>query len=256
MGGHMRPRTSWAKSFWRLASNFLWPPRSLISGERGEGAGPVSPAEFSQLTFISPPICDACGLPMPLDLGPEARCAPCVARPPRWQRARAALVYDEIARRPVLDLKRSGRRDGLATLAGWMVLAGGELLEDADLLVPVPLHYTRLVVRSFNQAVWLAAAISRRSGVPAIPDLLIRRRRTPTQAGLSGRGRRRNVAGAFVVRRSRIAAVKGRRIVLIDDVLTSGATASACVRALIAAGASAVDVLVLARVVRETDVTI
>ena len=129
---------------------------------------------------------------MELDLGPGAQCAPCIARPPRWDRARAALVYEAASRRIVLDLKRSGRRDGLHVMTGWMHRAGGQLVAEADLIVPVPLHYTRLVSRGFNQSAWLAQGIA----------------------------------------------------------------LSACTRALKQAGARQVDVLVLARVVRETDVTI
>lgn len=195
---------------------------------------------------------------MPLDYrtGDETWCGVCIARPPRWDRARAALIYDDISRRPVLDLKRAGRRDGLDTLCGWMRQAGGALIDEADVLVPVPLHYTRLVMRGFNQSGWLAQAIGTETGRRVAVDALVRTRRTPSQAGLAGRARRRNVSGAFKVRPSRLAALKDKRVLLVDDVLTTGATLSACTRALKRAGARHVDVLVLARVVRETDVTI
>ena len=195
---------------------------------------------------------------MPLDYrtGDETRCPVCIARPPKWDRARAALIYDDISRRPVLDLKRAGRRDGLETLCGWMRQAGGALIDEADVLVPVPLHYTRLVMRGFNQSGWLAQAIGAETGRRVAVDALVRTRRTPSQAGLAGRARRRNVSGAFKVRASRLAALKDKRVLLVDDVLTTGATLSACTRALKRAGARHVDVLVLARVVRETDVTI
>lgn len=176
--------------------------------------------------------------------------------PPRWDRARAAFVYDDASRRPVLDLKRSGRRDGLASFAGWMAQAGSSLLDEADVIVPVPLHYVRLASRGFNQSAWLAGSLARRSGTPLCVDALKRTRRTPTQGGLSARARRRNVAGAFTVRPSRAGLMQGKRVLLVDDVLTTGATLSACTRALKRAGARHVDILVLARVVRETDLTI
>lgn len=176
--------------------------------------------------------------------------------PPRWQRARASLIYDDFSRRPVLDLKRAGRRDGLSTFAGWMRQVGGDLVDSADVLVPVPLHFTRLVMRGFNQSGWLAQEIGRAAGKPVMVDALVRQHRTPSQAGLSGRARRRNVSGAFRLRKGREARIEGAQVLLVDDVLTTGATLSACTRALKQAGARQVDVLVLARVVRETDVTI
>ena len=166
------------------------------------------------------------------------------------------MVYDAASRRPVLDLKRSGRRDGLATLSSWMLQSGRTLVDEADLIVPVPLHYARLVRRGFNQSGWLAQEISRQSGTPVMVDALKRTRRTPTQGGLSARARRRNVAGAFTITKRAATRISGRRILLVDDVLTTGATVSACTRALKQAGAANVDVLVLARVVRETDITI
>lgn len=252
----MNQQAGHTKAFLREAADFLWPPRSLVSGQRGVGKGPLSIAEFSALFFITEPVCDSCGVPVAFDAGVGAQCAPCLARPPRWKRARAALVYDDLSRRPVLDLKRSGRRDGLATMAGWMLMAGRELVEASDILVPVPLHYTRLVMRGFNQSAWLASTLAKATGAPLSVDALKRTRRTPSQAGLSSRARRRNVSGAFSVRASRKALIAGKRVLLVDDVLTTGATLSACTRALERAGATEVSVLVLARVVRETDVTI
>lgn len=245
-----------AKGFLRQMRDFLWPPRSLVSGARDAGGAPLSPEEFRSLAFITGPVCNRCGVPVATETPPETICAVCTARPPRWQRARAALIYDEYARRPVLDLKRAGRRDGLSLLAAWMGRAGEDLLAEAELIVPVPLHYSRLVMRGYNQSAWLAQALGRQAGVAVSVDALKRTRRTPSQAGLSGRARRRNVTGAFAVRRSWLKRVRGRHVLLVDDVLTSGATLSACTRALKRAGARQIDVIVLARVVRETDVTI
>lgn len=256
MARDMEQRQSRSKAFLRNAADFLWPPRSLVSRERGLGKGPLAPHEFSQIHFLSGAVCERCGMPLGAELDDGATCAACIARPPRWDRARAAFVYDPASRRLVLDLKRSGRRDGLGTFAGWMAQAGRTLLDEADIIVPVPLHYGRLASRGFNQSAWLGGALSRRSGVPMLVDALQRTRRTPTQGGLSARARRRNVAGAFAARPSRAGLIKGKRVLLIDDVLTTGATLSACTRALRRAGARQVDVLVLARVVRETDITI
>ena len=256
MGGDMDLSRFSAKSFLRSTTDFLWPPRGLISGARGAGQGALSTDEFLGLSFITGAICRSCGTPCEIDLGPETQCPACIARPPRWTGARAALVYDETSRRLVLDLKRSGRRDGLCLLAGWMAQAGKDLLDEADILLPVPLHYTRLVTRGFNQSGWLAQEIGRATGVPVYVDALRRKRRTPSQGGLSARARRRNVAGAFAVRDRYRERLQGKTIVLIDDVLTTGATLSACTSALKRAGVRDVYVLVLARVVRPVDATI
>jgi ComF family protein len=256
MASGMPKAPGWAKAILRGAADAIWPPHSLMGPGRGAGQGPLSPEDFRRLRFISDPLCDRCGVPLDYQIGEETWCPSCIARPPRWDRARAALVYDDVSRKPVLDLKRAGRRDGIETLSGWMRQAGGPLIGAADVLVPVPLHYTRLVVRGFNQSVWLAQAVGRAEGRDVAVDTLMRTRRTPTQAGLSGRARRRNVSGAFCIRRGREAHIKDKRVLLIDDVLTTGATLSACTRVLKQAGARQVDVLVLARVVRETDVTI
>lgn len=238
------------------AASLLWPSRSLLSHARGAGAGMLPPEDWVRLTFLVEPLCQRCGLPLDIDLGEPETCAACLARPPAWGRARAALAYDDASRRIVLDLKRAGRRDGLGLIAGWMASAGRDLLAEADLVIPVPLHYRRLVQRGYNQAGWLAQAVGRRAGRPVKVAALKRIRATPSQGGLSARQRRRNVAGAFTVRERYGRHIDGARILLVDDVLTTGATLRGCIRALKRAGAAEVDVLVLARVARERDITI
>lgn len=170
----------------------------------------------------------------------------CIADPPAYDRARAAVIYGDVSRDLVLGLKYQGRRHGLVVLGGWM--AGAELLAEADLIVPLPLHYFRLVRRGFNQSGWLAAALSRSSGVRLSVDALKRARAMPIQGGMSAAARRRNVQGAFRVRASRKALIKGRRVLLVDDVMTTGATAAACALTVKRAGAACVDVLTRARV--------
>jgi ComF family protein len=210
------------------------------------GPGALEPHLWAKLSFVSPPVCERCGTPFEIAVDPGQLCATCIAHPPAYDRARAALIYGDVSRDLVLSLKYQGRRDGLGLLAGWMANAGADLLASADLIVPVPLHYFRLIRRGFNQSFWLAAALSRASGVPMSVDALKRVRATPIQGGLSAEGRRRNVRGAFRIRRSRL--VAGKKILLVDDVLTTGATAEACTRVLRRAGASCVDVITLARV--------
>ncbi len=229
-------------------NRLIWPQRSLITNREVAGPGALEPAYFAQLEFLTGSLCARCGLPFEIAVDPGQLCGACIAQPPDYDRARAALIYGDVSRELVLALKRQGRRDGLALMAGWMATAGAELLAEADLLVPVPLHYLRLVRRGFNQSVWLAAAVGRQAGVPVSVDALRRVRATPIQGGLTASGRRRNVEGAFRARKSRLGLLKGRRVILIDDVLTTGATAEACARTLKRAGAACVDVLTLTRV--------
>ncbi|MCC5980380.1 MAG: ComF family protein [Oceanicaulis sp.] len=181
-------------------------------------------------------------------------CGPCAARVPAFDTARSAFVYTPESRQLVLSLKHGGRVDGLAAFGGWMKRAGADVLDGADLLVPVPLHGQRLRKRRFNQSLLLARALTRLTGIRTDPHMLVRTRATPSQGGRSAKGRRRNVAGAFRVRAGRKPRLEGAHIVIIDDVYTTGATLEACARALKRAGAARVDALTLARVVKPADV--
>jgi ComF family protein len=176
-----------------------------------------------------------------------------MARPPAFSRARSAFVYDAASRALVLTLKHAGRTDALAAYGRWMARAGGELLTGADALIPVPLHAGRLRKRRFNQSLLLARSLAKASGVPVAAHALARVRDTSTQGGLSAKGRARNVAGAFQVRARRRGEVEGKRLILVDDVHTTGATLSACARALNRAGAADVSAITLARVVKPVD---
>lgn len=237
---------------------FALPPVCPITGDRVAEHGTLSPDAWADLSFITRPLCAVTGVPFERDVGTGAISAAASARMPTYDRARAAMLYDGTARRLVHQLKYSDRMDLAGLMARWMVIAGRELLDGADLLVPVPLHRRRLIWRRFNQAAALANAVSRQTTVPADVMLLERSKPTQSQVGLSRAGRRRNVRGAF--RLSSAAAgersVAGKHVVLIDDVLTSGATVEACAAVLRRAGAAQVDVLTLARVVAPQDATI
>jgi ComF family protein len=173
-----------------------------------------------------------------------------IADPPAYARARAAVRYDDIARTLVHAFKYADRLDLAPAMGRWIARAGGELLADADALVPVPLHWRRLWARRFNQAAALSQAISRASGVPVAYHLLKRVRATRQQVGLSQAERGANVQGAFAVPADARIGVRGKRLVLVDDVLTSGATVDNCARVLLRGGAVNVDVLVFAWVVQ------
>ncbi len=232
----------------RLALDALLPPQCLCCGELVGEPGVLCPGCWDSIDFITPPLCACCGVPFELDPGPDALCGGCVREPPRFARARAVFVYADPGKGLILRFKHADRTDMAPAFARWMARAGAELVADADLIAPVPLHWTRLLRRRFNQAALLANALAQLSGRTAAPRLLIRRRRTPSQGNLGRDARGRNVRGAFAVRDP--APVAGRRILLIDDVLTTGATLGECSRVLLKAGAAAVDVLTVARVVR------
>jgi ComF family protein len=204
---------------------------------------------WAKLSLIAPPYCERLGIPFAYDPGPGVLSMQAIADPPAYYRARAAVRYDEIARVLVHSLKYGDRLDLAPAMGRWMARAGRELLNDADALVPVPLHWRRLWARRFNQSALLAKAISEVSGAAVAETALKRVKATAQQVGLSQAERALNVQGAFRVPTERKADVAGRRLVLIDDVLTSGATSDACARALLRAGARSVDVVVCARVV-------
>ena len=233
----------------RLALDVALPPLCPTCREPVAQHGGLCAACWSKLSFIAPPYCARLGIPFAYDPGPGILSMEAIAAPPSYNRARAAFRFDDTARSLIHALKYGDRTD-LAPAAGrWMASAGRELLAEADAIVPVPLHWRRLWARRFNQSAALAQSISRASGVPVTPDALKRVKATPQQVGLSRTERAQNVQGAFRVPPDVQAQVKGRRLVLVDDVITSGATAEACARVLLRAGAANVDVLALARVV-------
>jgi ComF family protein len=192
------------------------------------------------------------GVPLPYDAGEPCLSAAAIASPPVYDRARAVARYSDTMRELVQGFKYRDRQEGVAMFGRWLAKAGAELLADADLLVPVPLYPARLWWRRFNQSAMLAHAVGRLAGVSVDCFVLRRVRRTVSQVGLSPDQRRRNVAGAFRIDERRKHRVKGKNLIVVDDVITTGATAEACARTLKRAGAARVDVLALARAVEPT----
>jgi ComF family protein len=227
----------------------LLPPTALDGGGRALSNG-LSTGAWSKIVFLAEPVCDGCSVPFEFDQtapgGEVARCPACLAKPRAFARARAACLYDDASRDLILQFKRADRTEHALLFARWLARAAAPLIEDCDAVAPVPLHPSRLLSRRYNQAAEIARPLARLSGLAYLPDALIRRRDTQTQGGKSGSGRRRNVAGAFAV--TRPDKVAGKRILLVDDVLTTGATAEGCARALRAAGAASVNLAVVARV--------
>ncbi|OYW56344.1 MAG: phosphoribosyltransferase [Hyphomicrobium sp. 32-62-53] len=231
---------------WSGLSDLILPPVCLSCREPMTAHNTLCGGCWMQVDFIRPPLCDRLGLPLPFATGEISLSAAAMAAPPVYDRARAVAHYSGLMRRLVHDLKFHDRDDLTVLLGGWLTETGKDLLAEADLIVPVPLSRSRLLHRRFNQAARLGGEISARTGIAMDPLSLVRVRATASQVGLSRSEREQNVRGAFAVREARRDRIDGRRIVLVDDVITTGATVAAATRALRRAGAERVDVLALA----------
>jgi ComF family protein len=245
----------WLRRAGTLTLDAVLPPRCLACSAAVDVAGALCAECWVRVAWLGAPHCDCCGTPFDFDPaaggGERILCAACLRAPPEFDRARAVFRYDEASRGLILAFKHADRTYAAPAYGRWLARAGAELLAEADIVAPVPLHWTRLAWRRYNQAALLAQAASRVVDRRCLTDLLVRVRRTGQQQGDMGRAaRRRNVRRAFAVRERYRAAVDGRRVVVIDDVYTTGATVEECTRVLRGAGARAVDVLTLARVVR------
>lgn len=234
--------------FARAALDTLFPPVCLACPAATGQPDALCAQCWGRMRFIERPYCERLGTPFEQDLGPGLISPQAMADPPVYARARAVARFEDgPARRLVHRLKYSDRGELAKPLGRWMARAGAEILAEADALTPVPLHPLRLWKRRFNQAAALAHVVAQEAGKPCEPFLLARVKATRSQVGLSRAQRAENMQGAF--RAPPEAPLKGRRIVLIDDVLTSGATANAAARALLRGGAAQVDLIVFARVV-------
>ena len=234
----------------RRALDFLLPPHCLTCEQPVDAPGQFCPSCFERTNFITAPCCTRCGVPFETKErgGSAGACPNCIADPPPWGEARAALRYDEQAKRLILPFKYGDRVETAPVLAAMMARAGAVLLREADWLVPVPLHRRRMLSRRYNQAALLARALSRQTGRPLLLDALRRVRATSPLAEMSPDRRSAEMDAAIVARPARRPMLDRSRVLLIDDVLTSGATARACVAALLTAGVTRVDVLAAARV--------
>jgi ComF family protein len=234
----------------RAALDALYPPTCLACRAATAEAEALCPACWRAMRFIERPFCDRLGTPFEQDLGPGLLSPQAIADPPVFARARAVARFEDgPARRLVHRLKYSDRGELAKPMGRWMARAGADILAGADALAPVPLHSLRLWTRRFNQAAALAHAVAKETAVPCEPFLLTRVKATQSQVGLSRAQRTENVQGAFRASPEAQGRLKDRKIVLVDDVLTSGATANAAARALLRGGAAQVDLLVFARVV-------
>lgn len=238
----------------------ILPPRCPITGEIVERPGLLSPKAWAGLRFVASPKCACCGIPFEVSLASPSSikgeepddliCGACLETPPIYRKAFSALVYDDASRDLVLAFKHGDQTHLTMTFGPWLVQTGRDILQEADLLTPVPLHWVRLLKRRYNQAALLAQAVSNLTGVPCVLDALQRTKNTLSQGHKNAKDRRENVRGVFTVAKPALARIAGKKIVLIDDVMTTGATLESCAKALYDGGAAQVDVLTLARAVK------
>lgn len=252
----MRPRAvdrvrAAARTTLNAAVTLVYPPTCVACGAATGAPHTLCAACWTGMRFIERPFCERLGTPFAVDLGVPLLSPAAIADPPVFERARAVARYDETARALVHRLKYGDRLELAEALGAMMARAGADLAREADVIVPVPLHRWRLWRRRFNQAMALARVVSRVSGAPCDPFLLARVKRTRAQVGLTRAQRGENLQGAFRVPAAVKPRLEGKRMLLIDDVLTTGATANAAARALLRGGARSVDVLAFARVVAE-----
>ncbi|TMV07064.1 ComF family protein [Ruegeria sediminis] len=236
----------------QTAVELIYPPRCLGCGDLVTSDFGLCGPCWRETPFIGGTICECCGTPLPGETdGHRIECDDCMQDPRPWGDGRAALLYQGRARRMILALKHGDRPELARPAALWMARAGREILRNVDLIAPVPLHWSRLAKRRYNQSALLAWHLGRETGLPVCPDLLIRTRRTPVLDGKTANERAETLAQAIAPHPRRRHRLAGQTVLLVDDVMTSGATLETCARACLDAGAEQICVLVLARVAKD-----
>lgn len=230
--------------------DFILPPRCLLCYERTVDAHNVCASCWQGLTFISKPQCVKCGIPFEYGMADNLSCAPCLDKQPEFNQMRSAVVYNDISRHLVLCFKHGDMLQLSKLLSRWMHTAGKEIISRSDILIPVPLHFTRLMWRQYNQAAILSNQIAKLADKNKHNEILTRNRYTPSQGKKTYKERVKNVKSAIQINPKYADLICGKNVLLIDDVYTTGATINECCRILKAGGASSIDVLTFARVVK------
>ena len=227
------------------------PPRCPLNGDIVDKQGMISPEGWGGLEFITNPLCDHCGIALDFDVGDNGKCMDCLENPPEFDSARAAFKYNDVSRNLILGFKHGDKTHIVRSFSPWLAQAGKEMMAGADFLVPVPLHHFRLISRRYNQAAMIAEALSKTVDIPHVPDMIKRIRSTPSQGHLAAEDRYKNVRKAFDIPDKYREKIRGKVIILIDDVYTTGATARECSKILRRYGAEQVHILTLARVMHD-----
>lgn len=245
---NLPPVRSFVKRLTALALDAGFPPVCLICNAHVSGENGICAECWPKITFISEPFCVQCGIPFEYSVPGLARCAGCIGDPPPFRAARSAFRYEDASKKIILSFKHGDALHALPALGTWLRQASSGLISECDVVVPVPLHRWRLISRRFNQSALLARHLAHNSELLYLPDSLIRTRDTKSQGRMSRSQRARNVQGAFAVPKKKRSSIIDRRVLLVDDVMTTGATARSCAKTLIRAGARSVDLITLARV--------
>lgn len=236
----------------KIAIDFILPPRCIVTGDIVDNQGMLSPEAWTELTFISDPQCQKCGVPFEFDdENARSTCVTCLDRPPVYNQARSALIYDDASRNLVLAFKHGDKTHYILGFTPWLKRVGHDLIAASDIIMPVPLHQMRLIQRRYNQAGIMAEYLAKDCHKELFLSGLQRVRSTPPQGYMTPSQRQKNVRRAFSVRAKHRAAIEGKTILLIDDVFTTGATIEECTNTLLASGAKAVNILTLARAIRK-----
>lgn len=246
------PQTKNTAHKWiKQAIDILLPPRCIGTGEIVSAPGVVSPDFWTQLSFIETPFCSTCGLPFDVQMPSGTLCAACIDNPPEFDQSRSAVIYNDASRKLILSFKYGDRLNAVTTFIPWLKRTGANLIDTSDIIVPVPLHKSRLWQRRYNQAAIIALSLAKETQKICLVDALERVRATAPQKGLTKKDRYKNVLNAFRVYPESAENLKGKNILLIDDVFTSGATLNECARVLKKSGANRVNILTIARVTRD-----
>lgn len=233
---------------WQIVDTVL-PPRCIVTGDFVDRQGMVAPAAWLSLDFITDPFCNVCGFPFDFQVDENMLCTSCLESRPQYETARAALKYNDASRNMILGFKHADKLHFVESFVPWLKRCGDKMLAEADYIIPVPLHRWRLLSRRYNQSALIANALANETGHDYIADALVRVRATPPQGHMSAKDRFKNVRRAFIVNQRWTPEIKGKNVVLIDDVYTTGATVKECTKALLQAGVAKVNVLTLSRVV-------
>lgn len=239
----------------RLMLDAILPPLCLRCQGRVSDPHSICSECWKGIRFLGAPCCVQCGFPFPHELGANVKCGPCLARPPLFRWLRSAIAYDDASRDLILGFKHADRSEALPLFSRWLVMAVKQHPGVIDMLIPVPLHWRRLAARRYNQAGLLAHGLGAAAGIPMQVGILSRKKSTASQGEMvSARARLKNVANVFAVADGAKPILRGKSVALVDDVLTTGATVTACSKALLRAGAADVSIITLARVVRPLNV--